>query len=195
MKKKVFSYWDEPVTLLYRKGNRVFYSLMYPIRKNTPPQNVSTWMCHLRLSGTAHIRAPISYTHHSLGANHWLLNKECHFFQLLTLFWASFIIIPHTSVRMLSSTSHREDSSSPWWCSRLPFHLHVWENVPLHVQSPWQAILKGKTFFSASNSVCFHVHLATKSMQTNGRVSYSRWEWHSKPSMGPSMRASAQCPI
>ena len=121
---------------------------MYPGRKNTPPQNVSTWMCHLRLSGTAHIRAPISYTHHDLGANYWLLNKECHFFQLLTLFWAiSFIIIFHTSVIMLSSTSHHEASFSPWWCSRLPFHLHVWENVPLHVQSPWQTILKGKAFF------------------------------------------------
>ena len=121
---------------------------MYPGRKNTPPQNVSTWMCHLRLSGTTHIRAPISYTHHSLGANHWLLNKECHFFQLLTLFWAiSFMINFSHSVLMLSSTSHHEASSSPWWCSRLPFHLHIWENVPLHVQSPWQAILKGKAFF------------------------------------------------
>ena len=144
--------WASNITIQKRKPGL----LHYPVRKNSPPQNVSTWMCHLRLSGTTTIRAPISYTLHSLGANHWLLNKECHFFQLLTLFWAiSFIIIPHTSVMMLSRTSHHKDSSFPWWCSRLP-SIYTFErkshsiSSALGRQSPRA---KPSLCFTASNSV------------------------------------------
>lgn len=140
---------------------------MYPGRKNTPPQNVSTWMCHLRLSGTTHIRAPISYTHHSLGANHWLLNKECHFFQLLTLFWAiSFMIISHTQCwcypvppikRLAPPLGDAPDCPSIYTFERMSHSM----SRALGKQS---SRAKPSSCFTASNSVCFHEHLATKLM-------------------------------
>ena len=115
----------------------------------------------------------------------------------MPLFPASDFILGHL---IYNHTSHLRDDAVQYLPSQgqlLPLvmlqtalHLYIWKKVPLHIQSPWQAILKGKAFFVFHSkqfcvSMCIWPQNLWGPMRTNGRVSI-RWEWHSKPSMhGP----------
>ena len=115
----------------------------------------------------------------------------------MPLFPASDFILGHL---IYNHTSHLRDDAVQYLPSQgqlLPLvmlqtalHLYIWKKVPLHIQSPWQAILKGKAFFVFHSkqfcvSMCIWPQNLWGPVRTNGRVSI-RWEWHSKPSMhGP----------
>ena len=151
------------ITIQERKPGLSNYSV--PSKENSPTKNMRIWMGHLRHLGTTSTGAPILCTLCGLGANHRLLNKE----------WP---IFPASDFVLGSLVCNLSSPPRSWRCPAPPitrrllsfvmlqttFFLHVWENIPSHVQNPWQATLsraKPSLHCTASNSVRFHVRLVT----------------------------------